>query len=84
MNKLEELERSFADTENDGVIGKRLAIKTISILKNIDNLIADFTEIQKDPELLARLADAAGGNQMQYSGHVAQILGKAKYDIEQL
>ena len=84
MSKLEDLNNSFMMTKRVGLVGEKLASDVIEILHKIDGVLADFTKLQEDPELMAALADSAGGDQMNYSMTVAGILVEAKMKIEVL
>lgn len=79
--RLEELGAAFSTAKLVGVKGEQLANETIGILNSIDSLLTEFAKLQEDPELMDALANAAGGNQMEYSTAVAGILAKAKADI---
>ncbi len=84
MNKLDELKNAFSSTKKTGVEGEKLVNKTVGILRDIDELLANFTQLQTNPELMSKIADSAGGSQMEYALAIAGILAETKFKVEAL
>ena len=84
MSKLSDLRNSFGKVKKIVAFGEEISIKRIVILESIDDVLTDYDALMKQPDVMEALAEAAGGNQLYYTGQVAELLRKVKDDIEAL
>ena len=82
--RLTEMNKSFQATKAIGISGEFLANGVLQILADMDTVLTEFIKVVADDQRTADFFLMSGAEGMEYASAVAQILGKAKYDIEAL
>ena len=82
--RLHTLNTTFQATKIIGATGEDLASGTIKIYNDIEKILVKYQDVMSSTEKTSQFIAMTSESDLLYASKIAQILGEAKYKIENL